>query len=170
MDHGYGRELIGVLWALGVIAEIPVFLVMPRWLAFMDAARIFRLALLASALRWVLIAVFPESLVMLVLAQGLHAMSFGAFHAAGIQIVHRFFTGAHQHRGQALYSSVSYGVGGALGALYAGLAWDGLGPGATWLLAAGLAVAGAALAALPLRLDVRGQGDDRRAPLTGGRS
>ncbi|MCG6870844.1 MAG: MFS transporter [Gammaproteobacteria bacterium] len=168
IDHGYSRGLIGLLWALGVLAEIPVFLLMPRWLRHMDATRIFRLALLAAALRWVLIASFPDTVAMLVLAQGLHALSFGAFHAASIQIVHRMFRDTHQHRGQALYSSVSYGLGGALGGLYSGLAWDRLGETTTWLLAAGLALAGAALAARPLGIDSPGKGDDRGAAVADG--
>ena len=67
------------------------------------------------------------------------AASFGAFHAGAMQIVHRFFTGRHQHRGQAIYSSVSFGAGGVVGSFYAGYAWTLWGPGWTYGIAAVLA-------------------------------
>ena len=61
---------------------------------------------------------------MLFLAQLIHAFSFGVFHAVGISLVHEYFTGSHQGRGQALYSSVSYGAGVAVGSLVSGMVWD----------------------------------------------
>ena len=39
------------------------------------------------------------------------------------QLIHRYFRGRHQGRGQALYSSLSFGAGGAVGALYSGYTW-----------------------------------------------
>ncbi|MEA3241847.1 MAG: MFS transporter, partial [Pseudomonadota bacterium] len=50
----------------------------------------------------------------------------------------------HQGRGQALYSSLSFGAGGAAGSLIAGYLWEGA--GAQWMYAA--AAATAALAGL----------------------
>ena len=47
---------------------------------------------------------------MLIAAQSLHAASYGAFHAASIAWVHQHFTGRNQGRGQALYSSMSFGA------------------------------------------------------------
>jgi MFS transporter, PPP family, 3-phenylpropionic acid transporter len=44
--------------------------------------------------------------------------------------------GRHQGRGQALYSSVSFGAGGAFGSLLSGYAWTAIGPAATYGLAA----------------------------------
>ena len=51
----------------------------------------------------------------LILVQALHAMTFGAFHAAAIQCVHDGFPPALRARGQALYASTSFGLGLALG-------------------------------------------------------
>ena len=78
----------------------------------------------------------------MVIAQGMHAVTFGAYHATAIQFIHQIFHGAHQHRGQALYSSMSFGMGGALGSLYSGYTWEHLGPEATFGIAAALALAG----------------------------
>ncbi len=138
-DHGYTRNLIGQLWALGVLAEIGVFIAMHRWLARFGARHLLLAALVLAAVRWLLIAWFVESLAVLALAQTLHAASFGVYHAVAIHLVHRFFTGRHQGRGQALYSSLSFGAGGALGSLLSGYLMSGAGPAWTYTAAAGLA-------------------------------
>ena len=44
------------------------------------------------------------------------------------------FKGAYQGQGQALYSSLSFGAGGAVGALIGGLLWD-YSAGLTFLIA-----------------------------------
>ena len=64
-----------------------------------------------------------EILIMVIITQCLHAASFGLFHVASIHLVQEFFS-AHQGRGQALYSSFSFGAGGAIGSLYSGMIWD----------------------------------------------
>lgn len=138
--HGYSKGLIGALWAFAVVCEIGVFLAMQRLLARIDVRRILLASFALAALRWLLIGQFPESLIMLTVAQTLHAASFGAFHAGAMQIVHRFFTGRHQHRGQAIYSSVSFGAGGVVGSIYSGYVWTAWGPSWTYGIAAMLAV------------------------------
>jgi PPP family 3-phenylpropionic acid transporter len=138
-EHGYPAPAIGALWALGVLAEVVAFLVMPRFVHRVGLRPLFLLALGLTAGRWVMVAFLVESPVAMVLAQLLHAASFGLYHGVAIQLVHRYFVGPHQGRGQALYSSISFGAGGALGSLLAGYAWVGLGTTNTWLGAAVLA-------------------------------
>jgi PPP family 3-phenylpropionic acid transporter len=92
-----------------------------------------------AALRWLMIGYFPDSLPILIIAQTLHAASFGTFHAAGMQMVYKFFVGRHQHRGQAVYSTVAFGAGGAIGSYYSGHTWETLGPGLTFAIAAAAA-------------------------------
>lgn len=142
-DHGYAATLIGQLWAIGVLAEVGLFVVMHHLLERFGARRVLVASLLLAALRWLLIGYLADSLFALLIAQLLHAATFGTFHAAGIHLVHHYFRGRHQGRGQALYSSVSFGAGGAVGSLASGYVWDGIGPGATFALASVVAVAGA---------------------------
>jgi PPP family 3-phenylpropionic acid transporter len=73
----------------------------------------------------------------------LHAATFGTFHASAIHLVHHYFRGRLQGRGQALYSSVSFGAGGAMGSLASGYAWESLGPFHTFVIATVFAVIGA---------------------------
>lgn len=135
----YSRGMIGMLWAFGVLCEIGVFLLMPRMHARVDLQRILLISFAAAAARWLLIGHFPQHLEVLLLAQVLHGATFGAYHAAAIELVHRLFVGRYQVRGQAIYSSIGFGLGGTVGGLYSGLSWARLGPTHTFELAALLA-------------------------------
>lgn len=144
-DYGYSRGLIGQLWALGVIAEIGVFLLIHRWLPRLGAWRLLLISLVLTTLRWLLIAFFPEHLIIILFAQTLHAASFGLYHAVAIHLIHQYFTGRSQGRGQALYSSLSFGAGGAVGSLAAGYLWDGVSAQATYIAAAGMSLLAVAI-------------------------
>jgi len=135
-QHSYSRTLIGQLWALGVIAEIIVFLFMHRWLPRFGLRLVLLISLLLSTLRWLIIGFYPDSMSLLIFAQCLHAASFGSFHAAAITWIHHYFTGKNQGRGQALYSSIGFGLGGAIGSLFSGYFWLSPGPTATFSMAA----------------------------------
>lgn len=135
-QHQYSRSLIGQLWAIGVIAEVIIFLFMHRWLPRYGIRKVLLISLLLSTLRWLIIGFFPDVLSLLIFAQLLHAASFGTFHVAAIAWVHHYFTGKNQGRGQALYSSIGFGAGGAIGSLFSGYFWVSPGPTATFSMAA----------------------------------
>lgn len=135
-SHDYARSTIGQLWALGVVAEIGAFLVMHRCLPRFGVRGLMLLSLALTSLRWLLVAWFVEWLPIMIFAQLLHAFSFGVFHAVAISLIHKNFSGRHQGKGQALYSSVSFGAGGAIGSLASGYTWEGMGSTWTYLFAA----------------------------------
>jgi PPP family 3-phenylpropionic acid transporter len=140
---GYSGTLIGGLWTLGVLAEIVVFLFLPQLFRRHALSAILLAAFVCAALRFVVIGWLADDLWILVLAQLLHAATFGAHHAASVAAVHRVFPRAAQARGQALFSSLGYGAGGAAGALIAGLAWEAAGPGMAFSASSGMALVGA---------------------------
>lgn len=140
VETGYSKTLAGWLWALGVVCEIAVFLLMPRVFARVRAETVLLVTLVIAALRFLLIGWLADSTPLLLLAQLMHAFTFGAYHAAALSLVHRHFTGRNQARGQALYNSVAFGVGGTIGSLYSGAAWDAIGAAWTFSLASGFAV------------------------------
>ncbi len=144
IDLNYSRAMIGWLWALGVLAEIGLFVIMPWLLRRVHLKHIIVISLLLAALRWWLLAYYADSLLVLLLIQVLHAATFGSFHAAAIHFVQRYFSAHKQGQGQGLYVSFS-GVGGALGALYAGYTWQTLGAGVTFSLASAVALFAALL-------------------------
>lgn len=135
-EQGYSSHMIGVLWAVGVVAEVVIFLLMHRLLPAFGARKLLVVTLLLTTMRWLLIGFFVDDLVMLFLAQLIHAFSFGVFHSVGISLVHKYFTGSHQGRGQALYASMSFGAGVAVGSLISGLLWDSMGASVLFVFAA----------------------------------
>ncbi|MBK1673806.1 MFS transporter [Ectothiorhodospira shaposhnikovii] len=137
--HGYTRTMAGYLWALGVLAEVGVFLMMHRWLPRFGAWPLLAVAMFVTMVRWALLPLFVDSLPIIILVQLMHAASYGLYHAAAISLVHQFFVGRQQGRGQALYSSLSFGMGGAIGALISGYVWDGLGPAWVYVMASMMA-------------------------------
>ena len=145
VEHGYSKGLAGLLWTLGVAAEIAVFAWLPALMRRFGLREILIASFLAAGVRFAAIGWGVESLGVLVAAQLLHAATFGTFHAASLAIVNRVFAGVLQVRGQALYASLAYGLGGSAGALVAGLAWDPLGAAWTFTICSGFGLIGAAL-------------------------
>ncbi|HKM26517.1 MAG TPA: MFS transporter [Thiopseudomonas sp.] len=150
IDLNYSRTVIGWLWALGVLAEIGLFVIMPWMLRRVRLKRIILISLVLAALRWWLLGFYADTLMVLLFVQILHAATFGSFHAASIHFVQRYFAAHKQGQGQGLYVSFS-GVGGALGALYAGYTWQAFGASLTFALASVIAVLAALLVVLGLR-------------------
>ncbi|MFO1363808.1 MAG: MFS transporter [Burkholderiales bacterium] len=114
-QSGYGTTAIGVLWSLGVVAEIAIFLAALAWMKRFAAvghpdrdAR--RRALRAHRLG-----------AGVAIAAGLRP---GAArgdvrqrrHVASVALVNQWFSGARQVRGQAVYLAAAFGFGGFVGA------------------------------------------------------
>ncbi len=141
-DHGYSRTAVGLLWSVGVIAEIGLFLVMPRLLRLYSVEGLLAFSFAVAVLRFLIIGWGVDHAALAFVAQLMHGVTFGVFHAAAIAAIHRWFPGRAQGRGQALYSSLSFGAGGLIGGLLSGRLWDEYGAGWTFTLSAGFALAG----------------------------
>ena len=146
LTYDYSVSFIGGLIAFGVIAEVAIFLSLHHWIERFTLQHLLMFSLLTAAVRWSLIGFLPENLPVVLIAQAMHAITFGVYHAVAIQLIHRYFSGRHQGKGQALYSSLSFGAGGAVGALYAGYSWDFIGPLTMWMVSAGFSLAGVFIA------------------------
>ncbi len=146
---GYERGFIGQMWALGVVAEIVLFLFMARILTRFSVHWVLAASFLLASLRWLLLGNLADHLGVLLFAQLLHAATFGSFHAAAIHFVQRSFGPNQQGQGQALYAALA-GTGGALGALYAGYSWASLGAAWTFAIASLVALAAALIIAVRL--------------------
>ncbi len=149
-EIGYSRSLIGLLWSLGVMAEVVLFAIMHLLFRGFSPQLLLTVSLILAAVRWCMVGLFAQELVLLLVSQLLHAASFGSFHAASIALVQRFFSGKSAAQGQAVYSSLGFGIGGAIGAWGSGLLWVGLGAQWSYLLAALAAGFGAVLMVLSL--------------------
>ena len=120
----YSNSMIGILWSLGVLAEIILFwkisFFMPRW----PLRDLVIASLLLTAVRWFITAYCADNAVLLVFAQCLHAFSFALLHVVSIRYIGIFWPGKKRLYGQALYSGLGFGLGGAIGAGLAGLIWS----------------------------------------------
>jgi len=119
-DQGYSNSIIGFLWALGVICEIFIFFLMPKITRYLNFKQILLISLFIAVVRFYLIGSFADCLLIILIAQMMHAFTFGSFHVASIEMINQFFSGKNHAKGQALYNSITYGVGGALGGLGGG--------------------------------------------------
>ena len=148
---GYSKTVIGLMWSLGVIAEIAFF----YWQAPLFRRYGVRWLMLASlgigVVRFLMIGFGAGSLFLLLLAQVLHAATFGVHHSASVATLQRWFSGPLQARGQALFISISYGLGGTLGGLLLSACWDTFGARVVDLLAAAMCALGWIAAALSYR-------------------
>ncbi|HZW22131.1 MFS transporter [Noviherbaspirillum sp.] len=148
---GYSNTVIGLMWSLGVVVEIVFFFYQAPIFKRFGVQKLMIASLLIAVARFLMIGLGAESLFVLLLAQVLHAATFGVHHSASVATLQRWFSGRLQARGQALFTSISYGLGGTLGGLALGACWDTFGSRMVYLLAALFALGGAAAAALSYR-------------------
>jgi len=134
-EHGYSKTIVGVLWSLGVVAEIGVFLLAPRIFLRWSTHAVLIFSFACAVARFAAIGWAVGSLAVLIGAQLLHAATFGAYHAAALGQINRWFPGRQRSRGQALYMSLSFGAGGMVGGIGSGFAWESV--GAAWTFTAG---------------------------------
>ncbi|HRE17554.1 MAG TPA: MFS transporter [Rhodocyclaceae bacterium] len=140
--HGYNTTEIGLLWSLGVVAEIFVFMGMARLVTRYSLRTLLLVSFAAAVLRFLMIAWWVDVLILAVIAQILHGLTFGAHHAASLAAVNHCFPGRAQSRGQALYSSLGFGAGGLAGSLLSASIWENLGAGWIYALASAFALLG----------------------------
>lgn len=145
-DYHYSKTMIGWLWALGVIAEIVVFLLVHRLFERFSIRTLAICSLLLASLRWLITGLFPEIPTLIVLAQISHAATFGVFHAIAMRMIHKYFSTRASGQGQAMYSAFSFGIGGALGAWLSGLIVESQGGSMAYFMAAAVALVAAGLA------------------------
>lgn len=149
---GYSKSVIGALWTLGVVAEVVVFLRLPQLMQRFSLRVLLIASFGCAVVRFLAIGWGVEWIALLAAAQLLHAATFGAYHAASIAAVHRLFPGRIAGRGQTLFSSLSYGLGGAIGTLLAGWSWVALGASSSFALSALFGAGGAMLVAWKVRV------------------
>ncbi|MBF0614889.1 MAG: MFS transporter [Magnetococcales bacterium] len=125
-QHGFSRTLIGLLWAVGVVAEV---VLMSRSRTLLDRVGVTRLltfSLLLAAVRWSVYATTTEW-IWLGAAQLLHAFTFGAFHVASIRRVHDLAPIQARGTAQGWLGALSYGLGGGVSMALSGLVLERFG-------------------------------------------
>ena len=141
-DMGYSKSVIGLMWSLGVIAEILFFFYQAPLFRRFGVRKLMLFSLSIAVIRFLMIGWGAQSLAVLLVAQVLHAATFGVHHSASVATLQRWFAGSLQARGQALFISISYGLGGTVGGLLLSACWDTLGARWVYIVAAIMSLLG----------------------------
>ncbi len=120
-DHGVTLGTTVWLWSFGVIAEIVMFYFQGPLLRG-NLLRLLHITAAITALRWIIVALFPASVPMLYASQTLHAFSFALFHSSAIALLFHLYSA--RRLSQQFFFGISYGLGGFVGALGAGFLYQ----------------------------------------------
>ena len=148
-DLDYTGKQTGFFIAIGVLAEIGIFLIASKVISKVGVKWVLFVSLLLTTIRWLLLALLPEYIASIIVSQVLHAFSFGMTHASSVYFLHHYFSEGFQSRAQALYVSIAFGIGGAIGSYIAGQTWQqGEGAEFSFLLSSAFAFVGALIVLL----------------------
>jgi len=117
-EHGIPLEMVTWMWSFGVICEI-VMLFFQAPLLQRNLLHILQFATLVTALRWLILFLFPDSIPLTFASQSLHAVSFALYHTAAITYVFSLYS--QKKLAQQFFLGIAFGLGGSVGALLSGL-------------------------------------------------
>ena len=115
--HGVSLEMVSWMWSFGVICEI-VMLYFQGPLLQRNLLNIIQFATLVTAIRWLMLYLFPDSVLMAFATQSLHAVSFALYHTAAITYVYSLYT--QKKLAQQFFLGIAFGLGGSIGAVLSG--------------------------------------------------
>lgn len=116
-SHGISLEMTSWMWSFGVICEI-VMLYFQGPLLQKNLLNILQFATLVTALRWMMLYIFPDSITLTFASQSLHAISFALYHTAAITYVFSLYT--QKKLAQQFFLGIAFGLGGSVGAVLSG--------------------------------------------------
>jgi len=115
--HGISLEMISWMWSFGVICEI-FMLYFQGPLLQRNLLNILQFATLVTALRWMILYLFPDSVTLTFASQSLHAISFALYHTAAITYVFSLYS--QKKLAQQFFLGIAFGLGGSVGAVLSG--------------------------------------------------
>ncbi len=143
-ELGLGGGFIGLCWALASTAEVVVMINSGRLFARLSFKKVLAISFAAATLRWGILFVTQSAAVILA-SQLLHAVTYGAFHMAGILYMDQLAPASDKTLGQALNNAVTYGLGLTVGFFISGALYETGNSGPLFLFSAGVSLAGGLL-------------------------
>lgn len=134
---GLDPWVIGISAGVGVVAEIGVMFAYPQFARRIAPRHVLFISFIASALRWAGMAVVDQPGAIVALSV-LHGLSFGSFYVAAVGFIAARVPDALRASGQGLLVSITFGLGGLVGYLGAGVGYEWLGGHRLFAVAAGL--------------------------------
>ncbi|MDD5157751.1 MFS transporter [Sulfurimonas sp.] len=120
-DNGASLDMAIYLWSFGVIAEIFMLFFQGAFLR-KNLLLILQFTTFTTAIRWLMLFLFPQNITLLFFSQSLHALSFALFHSAAISYLFHLYR--HKSLAQQFFSGITYGFGAFAGALIAGFIYE----------------------------------------------
>jgi len=117
ISHGVSLEVTSWMWSFGVICEI-VMLFFQGKLLEKNLLHILQFATLVTALRWLILYLYPSSVNIVFASQSLHAISFALYHTSAITYVFSLYT--QKKLAQQFFLGIAFGLGGSVGSVLAG--------------------------------------------------
>lgn len=147
-EQGISPTTIGVLWSLGVLAEVVLFAISAWFIRRVGPISLILAGAVAAVIRWVVMT-FDPPLVLLFPLQILHGLTFGATHLGAMHFIHRTVPQEQAGTAQAVFAAATGGVAMGSATLLAGTIYGPLG-GASYGAMAALGAVGL-LAAIALK-------------------
>jgi len=135
-SYGVSLDYVSYLWIFGVACEIVMLIFQGALFKRFTLLHLLSLTLLITSLRWIIVALFPEDLALIAFSQSLHAFSFALNYSAVIAYVYTLYS--QKKLAQQFLLGVSFGLGGALGAIISGVIYH-YSPRGLFLFEAGIA-------------------------------
>ena len=119
LKHGINKEYIGWLWGIGVGAEIIVFLIGDKFLEKLKPIKWIKISIFLTSIRWLILYLFANSIILISLSQIIHAFSFAIFHTSALLYISKKYQ--NKTLAQQFYAGVGYGLAAFLGSIISGL-------------------------------------------------
>lgn len=128
-SHSIGLEEFNIssmdmtiyLWSFGVICEV-FMLYFQAPLLKNNLLKVLQFSIGITVLRWLILALYPENLILLFISQSVHAFSFALYHSAAIMYLHSLYS--DKKLSQQFFAGIAYGLGGFLGAFGSGFIYE----------------------------------------------
>jgi len=119
IENGIKKEYIGWLWAIGVMAEIFVFIYQHNFIKKLSPEKWIKISILFTSIRWFMLYAFAGNLIMVALSQLIHAFSFALFHTSALLYITKKYE--NKTLAQQFYAGTAYGMAAFLGSIISGL-------------------------------------------------
>jgi len=118
INHGINKEYVGWLWGIGVSAEIIVFLTGHKFLHKLKPLKWIKISVFLTSLRWLMLYLFANSLILIAASQLIHAFSFAIFHTSALLYINKKYK--NKTLAQQFYAGVGYGLSAFMGSIFSG--------------------------------------------------
>jgi PPP family 3-phenylpropionic acid transporter len=140
-DMGHPMSLLGVIYALGALSELPFFYVVGGILERFGPRKVFVVGGSVFCFRWIVLAFGPPTWALFLL-QMLHGISFSFTFAAGVALAAEVSHVDNRATAQSVYSAVNMGLAAITGSILGGVVLGDIGPRGVYEVASVLCFAG----------------------------